>query len=263
MSATTARKGPVEGTTFAPTPAYQETLIKASEMATRYGILLVTGPPGVGKTETCKQVMADIAGRDGIPGLWVQLGTKPNPKEVVCQLMVALGMRPKRTEPTWVLMLELVELLAVTPRTVWIDDAHNLRADAFTTIRTLHDRPDAKWTLGLIGTQLLAKRLISDQPELLSRVGRRVEMDRLRVDRLLVEVLAAWHPLLAGCATDRLLRMDRTGPKGNFRAWDELLATLVRLAAASGGLSEEVEAVALRQCGYTLPAELARWLRPS
>ena len=254
------KSGAVDGATFVPTPAYHETLLKASEMVSRYGILLVTGPPGVGKTATCKQVMNDLVGRYEMPGVWVQLGTKPNPKEVVCQLMMALGMRPKRSEPTWVLMLELGELLAITPRSVWIDEAHHLRTDAFTTIRTLHDRPDAQWTLGMVGTGRLAKRLTSDQPELLSRVGRRVEMDRLRDRQELLDALTAWHPLLADCDLGRLLRMDRVGPKGNFRDWDELLATLVRLADTAGGLTEQVEALALRQCSYTLPADLARWL---
>ena len=260
MSAPAVRNGAVPGASFVPTAAYQEALLKASEMVTRHGILLVTGPPGVGKSATCRQVMATLEDDKRLPGVWVQLGTKPSPKEVICQLLHALGMRPRRTEPAWVLALELGDLLASTPRTVWIYDAHRLRTDAYTTIRTIHDRLDAQWTCTLIGTGELTKRLNRDQPELLSRVGRRVTMDRMRDDGELVATLTRWHPLLAGVSRDRLLRMNRVGPKGSFRAWDELLATLVRLTATTGELTEQVEAVALHQCSYTLPAVLARHL---
>lgn len=259
MTASTVSTVPA-GAAFVVTPAYEEALVKAEEMAASAGVLLVTGPPGVGKTATCRQVMRDMAASHRLDGLWVQLGTKPNPKETVCQLLLALGIEPRRSEPTWVLSLELGELLATKRRTVWIDEAHHLRTDAFTTIRTIHDRPDADWMLGLVGTDVLLKRLRADQPELLSRVGRRVSVTRIDDDRILLDTLTAWHPLLAGCNPDRLLRMNRVGPKGNFRAWTHLLETLVRLTTTAGSFTEQVEAVALHQCGYTLPSVLARWL---
>jgi len=260
VNASTASRPTIAGAEFVRTASFDETLIKASEMTQRYGTLLVTGPTGVGKTETCRQAMAELSGRYQLPGLWVQLGRNPNPKEVVCQLLRALGITPKRSEPTWVLALELGDLLAQEPRTVWIDEAQYLRTDAFTTVRTIHDRTDAIWMLGLVGSHELLKRLKSDQPELLSRAGRRVEMRRIEDDRTLLAILASWHPLLADCPPSRLIRMNRVGPKGNFRAWEHLLETLVRLADTVGGLTEHVEAVALHQCSYTLPAELAKWL---
>lgn len=260
MSALPNSRGRVPGSSFVKTASYNETLIKSTEMLHRYGTVLVTGQPGVGKTQTCRRVMGELSAEYQMPSVWVQLGSKPTAKEVVCQLMLALGMRPRRSEPTWVLTIELGDLLASEPRTVWIDEAQYLRTEAFTTVRTIHDRTDATWMLGLVGSGQMGKRLNADQPELLSRVGRRVHMARIDDQRTLIETLSAWHPLLAGVDHARLARMNRIGPKGNFRSWESLLETLVRLAENHGGLTEQVEAVSLAQCGYTLPGELARWL---
>jgi DNA transposition AAA+ family ATPase len=261
MSAPPTARPSIPGAQFVVTDAYQEALLKAHEMFNRYGVLQVTGPPGVGKTQTCKQIMGDLASYYEAQGLWVQLGSQPTAKEVLSQLLRALGMRPKRGEPAWGLALELGDRLADAPRTVWIDEAHYLGPGAFTTIRTLHDRPDARWMLGMVGSDELHKRLRRDQPELASRVGRRVQVSRIDDDQTLLATLSAWHPLLEGCADARLLRMNRIGPKGNFRAWAGLLETLVRIAEANGGLSERVEALSLRQCSYSpLPPELSRWL---
>lgn len=250
----------VPGAAFVRTRAYEDALVKAVEMHNTGGTLMVTGVPGVGKTESCRRIMGELSAEFGTPGVWVQLGRNPTPKEVVSQLLLALGVTPRRKEPTWVLAIELGDLLAAEPRTVWIDEAQYLSTDAFTTVRTIHDRYDARWMLGLIGSHQLPKRLRGDQPELLSRVGRRVEFRPIDDERELLETLRAWHHLLAACADDRLLRMNRVGPKGNFRAWEHLLETLVRLAETAGGLTEEVEALSLHQCGYVLPAELMRWL---
>lgn len=250
----------IPGATLVRTPLYEETLTKAAEMLQTYGTLLVTGRPGLGKTATAKAIMYEITAKTGIPGVFVQLGRNPNPKEVLHQLLRALGIRPHKTEPAWMLALELGDILATERRTVWIDEAQYLRTDAFTTLRTIHDRSDACWMLGLVGSQALPGRLASDQPELLSRVGRRVEFFRIDDDTALVNTLAAWHPLLAGCEPGRLLRMDRLACKGNFREWEHLLQTLVRLAAAEGALTERVEALALHQRSVVLPPELKRWL---
>ena len=260
MSSLPLRRDTVPGASFVATRSYDDALVMATETLHCYGSMLVTGPTGVGKTVTCRQVMADLARDYQVPGVWVQLGSNPTPKEVVSQLLLALGMRPQRGEPTWVLARELGDLLATEPRVVWVDEAHHLRTNAFTTIRTIHDRPDARWMLGLVGTERLTKRLKTDQPEILSRTGRHVHMHRIEDRTELLDTLAAWHPLLATCPPERLVRMNRVGPRGQFRKWEQLLATLIRLTEVSGDLSEQVEALALRQCGYTLPAELTRWL---
>jgi type II secretory pathway predicted ATPase ExeA len=260
MNTPPTKRPTIPGSQFVPTDAYEEALLKAHEMVHRYGILQVTGPPGVGKTKTCQQIMGDLAADYGMQGIWVQLGEKPTSKEVLSQLLRALGMRPKRGEPAWSLAFELGDLLAAAPRTVWIDEAQHLGASAFTTIRTIHDRPDARWMLGIVGTHDLHKKLAKDQPELASRVGRRVKMRRIDDDRTLLTILNTWHPLLAACEDHRLLRMNRIGPKGDFRDWADVLETVVRISSVEGGFTERVEAQALHQCGYTLPAELSRWL---
>jgi hypothetical protein len=251
---------PIPGARFVHTPVYEEALVKAHEMVQRYGILQVTGPPGVGKTVTCRQLMGDLAADLQMPGSWLQLGSRPTSKEVLSQLLRSLGMKPQRSEPAWSLALELGDLLAAGPRTIWIDEAQYLGTQAFTTLRTLHDRPDARWLLGIIGTPDLSRRLNREQPELTSRVGRRVTMRRLDDDRELLDTLNRWHPLLTDCDNGRLLRMNRIGPKGDFRRWADLLETLIRTAEAEGKLTERAEAAALHQCSYTLPPELSRWL---
>ena len=108
---------------------------------------------------------------------------------------------------------------------------------------------------------------IMDGRELLS-AGRRRQAPRtvagqptLAPDtRALEDLHAHAHPLLAACDNGRLVRMNRVGPRGNFRDWANLLETLVRVTESTGQLTEQVEAVSLHQCGYTLPAELAKWL---
>jgi DNA transposition AAA+ family ATPase len=253
-------KAGISDARFVPTKSYTEMRVKAHEMVARGSILQVTGPPGVGKTETAQRVMGDLASSYGVQGLWIQLGDRPTSKEVVTQLLHAVGIRARRGESRWMLALELNDRLTEAARCVWIDEAHYLGASALTTLRTLHDKGGGRWMLGLVGSHDLHKRLMRDQPELASRVGRRVEMRRINDRGTLLATLNLWHPLLTGCEDHRLLRMNRVGPKGNFRAWSNLLATLVSLSEVDGGLSERVEAAALWQCNYTLPAELARWL---
>lgn len=260
MTATLPHYPGLTGAEVVRTRLYSETLMKSLETMNRCGTLMVTGSPGVGKTFTCRAVMAELASTSGAQCIWVQLGRNPSTKEVLTQMLRTVGIIADRREPAWVLATELGDVLAAEPRFVWVDEAQYLRSDAFTTLRTIHDRPDAAWALGLVGSHKLTKVLAKDQPELLSRVGRAIAFERLEDERELVAALNAWHPLLHDCDDGRLVRMNRIGPRGNFRAWANVLETLTRLAATSGGLTETVEALALHQCGYTLPPELARWL---
>lgn len=261
MTATTLPHYPgLSGAGIVRTRTYDETRMKALETMNRHGTLLVTGDPGLGKTFTCRSVMSEVTAATGAQGIWVQLGRNPSTKEVLTQLLRAVGIRADRAEPAWVLADTLGDLLAAEPRFVWVDEAQYLRLDAFTALRTMHDRTDATWALGLVGSSKVTRALAKDQPELLSRVGRHVRFTVLDDDRELLAALNDWHPRLAGCDDSRLLRMNRIGPRGNFRAWANVLETLDRLAVTQGGLTETVEALALHQCGYTLPAELARWL---
>jgi type II secretory pathway predicted ATPase ExeA len=242
------------------TRLYDETLIKAVETLGRQGTMMVTGDPGLGKTFTCRAAMAELASHSGAASIWVQLGRNPSTKEVLTQLLSCIGITANNREPAWALAAELGDILAAEPRFVWVDEAQYLRSDAFTALRTIHDRPDAAWALALIGSRRLSRQLSKDQPELLSRVGRRVDFTPLEDDKELLVALNAWHPLLAACDNGRLVRMNRVGPRGNFRDWANLLETLVRVTESTGQLTEQVEAVSLHQCGYTLPAELAKWL---
>jgi Cdc6-like AAA superfamily ATPase len=221
---------------------------------------MVTGHPGLGKTFTCRAVMAELTSTTGAQCSWVQLGRNPSTKEVLTQMLRTVGISADRREPAWVLATELGDILATEPRFVWVDEAQYLRSDAFTTLRTIHDRPDSAWALGIVGSPRLTKALAKDQPELLSRVGRQVHFDPLEDERELVATLNDWHPILRSCDNGRLIRMNRVGPRGNFRAWANLLETVIRLAATVGEFNEAVEALALHQCSYTLPPELARWL---
>lgn len=248
------------GVSVARTRFYDETAMKALETHGRQGTIMVTGNPGLGKTFTCRAVMGEITAATGAQCLWVQLGKNPTTKEVLTQLLRTVGVTADRREPAWVLASELGDILADEPRFVWVDEAQYLRSNAFTTLRTIHDRPDAAWSLGLIGSARLPKALSKDQPELLSRVGRHVVFEPLADRADLLAALNDWHPLLRSCDDERLMRIDRAGPRGNFRAWANVLETLVRLTAAEGALTETVEALALHQCGYTLPADLARWM---
>jgi hypothetical protein len=250
----------LEGAALVRTRLFEETLMKSFETLNRQGTVMVTGNPGLGKTFTCRAVMSELSATAAAQCIWVQLGRNPSTKEVLTQLLKAIGVTANRGEPAWALAAELGDILAGEPRFVWVDEAQYLRSDAFTTLRTIHDRPDAAWALGLVGSHRLPRQLGKDQPELLSRIGRRVEFTTLEDERELLAVLNAWHPLLADCDNGRLVRMNRVGPRGNFRAWANLLETLDRLAGAAGGLNEQVEALSLHQCGYTLPVELAQWM---
>lgn len=239
---------------------YDETFTKALETFGRQGTMMVVGDPGLGKTFTCRAVMGELASHSGAQSIWVQLGRNPSTKEVLTQLLRCVGISANQREPAWMLAATLGDILAAEPRFVWVDEAQHLRADAFTALRTIHDRPDAAWALALIGSKQLSHQLAKDQPELLSRIGRQVYFAPIEDEKELVAALNEWHPLLKGCDNGRLVRMNRIGPRGNFRAWANLLETLDRLASTAGDLSEQVEAVALHQCGWTLPAELAKWL---
>lgn len=250
----------LNGAALVRTALYEETFTKALETLGRQGTMIVVGDPGLGKTFTCRAVMSELASHSKATSISVQLGRNPSTKEVMTQLLRCVGITANSREPAWALGVELGDILAAEPRFVWVDEAQYLRAGAFTALRTIHDRPDANWALALVGSRLLTGQLSKDQPELLSRVGRSVHFQALENRKELIAVLNAWHPLLAGCDNERLMRMNRLGPRGNFRAWGNLLETLVRVTNSSGTLTEQVEAISLHQCGYPLSADLAKWL---
>ncbi len=246
------------GATVVRTKLFEETLVKAMETFQRQGTLLVSGDPGLGKTFVCRAVMYELALLCGAEYIWLQLGDKPSTKEVLTQLLHVIGIHPDRREAAWELAATLGDALAAEPRFVWVDEAQYLKASAFTTLRTIHDRPDAKWGLALVGSPRMATVLEREQPELLSRVGRQVRFGPIEDRTQLLTTLNSWHPLLAACDDDRLDRINRIGPKGNFRAWANVLETLIRIVGPTGRITDKEEAVALHQCGYRLPAELLR-----
>lgn len=107
--------------------------------------------------------------------------------------------------------------LSEVPRIVVIDECQHLSYVWHQQLRALHDRPDARFALLLAGGANAVRVLRRDQ-QLSSRVSMQVHFAPLGGQEL-IDVLNAFHPVLANSSDELLAEIDRKDCRGNLRRW--------------------------------------------
>ena len=110
---------------------------------------------------------------------------------------------------------ELIDALSDQPRLVIVDEAQWLNRDCIEYLRHLHDHPDTRFALLLVGGDGCWE-VLSREPMLRSRIFRRVQfvpMTRATV----LEVIPRYHPVYATTPADVIAEIDDRYAHGTFR----------------------------------------------
>lgn len=217
------------------------------------GVMITDGHAGLGKTLTVSRWLDQLEQ----PHITLNLGKSPRGNDVIDALAAALHVRLPAGAKTKTRQDIVADRLAAHPWVVAVDEAHELGVHGIHELRVLHDRPDASWTLLLVGTGLLHLSKATKYQHMLSRTGAVVNFIPLSADELL-DLLPAYHPLYRGVdpelleSVDDVMRQHRRGP-GNLRAWSlftRVACDLRRITATSrprrvAPLDQDTAAVAL------------------
>jgi DNA transposition AAA+ family ATPase len=127
---------------------------------------------------------------------------------------------------------QVVEELAVRPRTIVVDEAQRLTSESIEFLRYLHDHPHTRFALILVGGDDCWE-VLSREPMLRSRIFRRVNICPLSGAQV-CELMGAFHPIYAGVDTEVLLLVDDHFGHGNLRNWASFTHTAAALCTEHG-----------------------------
>ena len=170
------------------------------------------GDPGTGKT----YALREFCKASEVESVYVTAAPSPTRKEIFEEILRGLGA-PVPDESARELRHHCEEILSEGPRIVVIDECQHLSYVWHQQLRALHDRPDARFALLLAGGANAVRVLKRDQ-QLSSRVSMQVHFSPLAGQELL-EVLRAFHPVLANTSEELLEEIDRKDCRGNLRRW--------------------------------------------
>ena len=218
---TTLDSGPrhlmgVEGANILNTPGLREVRTNVAQLIAKGGVILIDGKPGVGKTFSTHEVLADLK----VNVYWADMPDTPKGKEAIARIFTAVtGRRPAMRMTGYELMEETIDVLDDRQGVLVIDEAQNMTQSAQRALRFLHDRPSTRMLFILIGSGVA--NTVRGVPELDSRVSRRSTIKELAGGDLRSK-LKELHPLLA--ATDeKVLYALAEYAKGNLRNWARVL----------------------------------------
>lgn len=173
---------------------------------------VIYGPAGTGKTFAWQ---AAAAGLD-VPVCAVQFPSRPTMLRVAQVLLRELtGESPKGSR--FALSDTLLDLLSEQPRLVVIDEAQWLNKECIEYARHLHDDPDSRFALLLVGGEG-CWQVLSREPMLRSRLYHRVAFSPLTPEAVL-RVIPRFHPLYGDVDPELLALIDERFAHGYFREW--------------------------------------------
>lgn len=214
------------GAHHVPTKAFTLAQTIAGRAVDETSIAGFFGDPGTGKTHALRY----FAEHTDVPCIYVTASPSPQAKEIFEEILLGAG-RPVDNVTTRELRRDCEAVLAETRRALIIDESQHLSNLWHQQLRSLHDRYDANFALLLVGG-VNAQRTLQKDPQLWSRVELRVEFTPLEGQELL-NVLHAFHPVLANTDDDLLLDIDRRDCRGNFRDWSHVLKHALTLLPAT------------------------------
>ena len=198
---------------------------------------VVHGPAGLGKTYAVEQALA----RDRqVSVCWTAFPSRPTMRLVAAALFEQLTRAPAGRRSRFTLTDELVEALRGRPRAVVVDEAQRLNTDCIEFLRYLHDHPDTRFALLLVGGDD-AWAVLSREPMLRSRIYRRVALSPLTGPQV-CGLMGSFHPIYDGVDPELLLLVDDHFGHGNLRYWAAFTHSATALCAEHGRdrLDEEI-----------------------
>lgn len=229
-------------------PVVRTPLLRMTERqvdsAVRHGeIILVYGAAGLGKTLSVRQAVES----QSMSHLWVQVGPRPSPKEVVAELLKEVeGEFPKPGERQYELVDRLIAQLNDKPRIVVLDEAQNFSKLGIDQLRNIHDR-SAGFPLVLVGGSHTQSVIASD-PQLHDRIAGRVAFRPL-ADTELIGVLRDYHPYLGEADPALIFQINAAYAQGVFRRWARILKEAVDLNGAKGVLDPKTARAVMARIG--------------
>ncbi|MGH2948338.1 MAG: AAA family ATPase [Solirubrobacteraceae bacterium] len=171
------------------------------------------GPAGSGKTFAALVALEELR----VATAWVQFPSRPSMLHVARRLYRELAGADPRRANRFDLSEDLIALLAARERLLIVDEAQWLNRECIEYLRHLHDHPETRFALLLIGGDGCWE-VLSREPMLRSRIYRRVRFTRMPLQTVL-EVIPAYHPLYHDAAPDLMALVDDRYAHGCFREW--------------------------------------------
>ncbi|WP_141014464.1 AAA family ATPase [Nocardioides sambongensis] len=218
LSATVAgpEHGSGDGRRLVATPAVKDVRQTAGYVIPRAEGMLVHGPIGTGRSTAVKAYLQEQA----LPWHWLDLSPGLSAKQLDTRLLRQVATDdvdlPQRDVQD-----DLVDALAAQPRILVIRHAERLTTEAAGELQWLHDRPDAAWSLILIGNETVGTAIHRD-PLLANAITGTVRVGPLK-DRNLLSTLQSLHPLFLTADPQLLIRIDDKVCHGNLGHWTRFL----------------------------------------
>ena len=162
------------------TTSLQLTQLAVEDLVELEAMGVVYGPAGCGKTFAWQTAVQTL----DVPVCAVQFPSHPTPLRVAQVLMAKLTGQRTPKASRFALSDDLIDLLCEQPRLVVIDEAQWLNRDCIEYVRHLHDEPDTRFGLLLVGGEG-CWQVLSREPMLRSRLYHRVVFKPMTAEAVL------------------------------------------------------------------------------
>ncbi|MEY9997650.1 type II secretory pathway predicted ATPase ExeA [Streptomyces sp. V4I8] len=204
-------------------------------------MLCVTGTSGVGKTFAARAV---LAGHPAHRACMLTLPSRPTPADLRTAFHDALHLPGPLPEDPGVCDAAVLHALAARPRTVVVDEAHQLSSASFECLRYLYDSlPGGLCIVLIVGED--GETVLRETRMLKTRTATWCEIRPLDED-LVALAARRLHPLWQQASCAQLRRLDGHFARGRLRRWALLTHHARRIRSATPACRGWIEQLAAR-----------------